>query len=276
MARQVRAGAKGRQGGRDRARQLDLSATRRRPGIQVIARAAEILRIVHAASNGLKPAQVAEQVNLPRSTVYRILDALREEGFVTDGEEGVLHVGPEVGRLGTTSRSTRLRLARPLLERLAVAVNETVDLAVLEGDQVRFIDQAAAGQRLRAASVVGERFPAYCTANGKALLAELPVAVVNGLLAGPLPVRTRTTITSHAKLLEEFEQVRETRIAFDREEHTERICAVGTVVRDAVGVVAAVTVAAPAERFYGREEFLAAALLKTAGQVTEALGPPGE
>lgn len=242
----------------------------------MIARAADILRIVHAASTGLKPPQVAEQVRLPRSTVYRILEALREEGFVTFTEQGSLLVGPELGRLGTTSRTTRLPLARPLLERLAAVVNETVDLAVLEGNNVRFIDQAAAGQRLRAASVVGERFPAYCTANGKALLAELPVAVVNGLLAGPLPARTPTTITSHAKLLEELEQVRETGIAFDREEHTERICAVGAVVRDPVGVVAAVTVAAPAERFYGRDEYLAAQLRETAARVTEALGAGSE
>jgi DNA-binding IclR family transcriptional regulator len=68
--------------------------------------------------------------------------------------------------------------------------------------------------------------------------------------------------------------VRADGIAFDREEHTERVCAVGATVRDGLDVVAAVTVAAPAERFYGHQDELAGALLREIARIDAALGAP--
>ena len=247
-----------------------------RNGVQVISRAAEIMRVLHDSPQGLTLAEVARRVDLPRSTVHRIVGTLEIEGFVAPARaDGRLRLGPELGRLAATSRTKLLQVARPFMEQLAGAVQETVDLAVLRDERVLFIDQVApSSRRLRADSVVGELFPAYCTANGKALLATLSEAGLEAVLPRRLPRLTPKTITVRAELLAELARVRAEGVAFDREEHTERICAVGVAVRDGLGAVAAVTVAAPAERFYGREDELADALLRATARIDAALGAP--
>jgi DNA-binding IclR family transcriptional regulator len=65
---------------------------------------------------------------------------------------------------------------------------------------------------------------------------------------------TERTITSLAALEAELEQVRTTGLGYDVKEHSERICAVATLVKDAMGGLAALTIAVPSERFYGRED----------------------
>jgi DNA-binding IclR family transcriptional regulator len=250
-------------------------AAARQNGVQVISRAAEILRVLHDSPEGLTLAEVARRVGLPRSTVHRIVGTLELEGFVAGGRaDARLRLGPELGRLAATSRTKLLQVTRPFMEQLAAAVKETVDLAVLRDERVLFIDQIAPSRRLRADSVVGELFPAYCTANGKALLATLSEPALEAVLPRRLPRLTEKTITSRAELLAELARVRAEGVAFDREEHTERICAVGAAIHDGLGAVAAVTVAAPAERFYGREDELADALLRATARIDAALGAP--
>src|SRR4051795_3740252 len=109
----------------------------RQNGVQVISRAAEILRVLHDAPAGLTLAEVARRVGLPRSTVHRIVGTLELEGFVAGATaDGRLRLGPEPGRLAATSRTKLLQVARPFMEQLAGAVKETVDLAVLRDDRV--------------------------------------------------------------------------------------------------------------------------------------------
>jgi DNA-binding IclR family transcriptional regulator len=227
---------------------------------------------VAASGDGIRLGDLAREVELARSTANRIVRSLQAEGVLIITTDGRVRIGPDLVELAATPLETLIQLAHPLMQRLAIEVSETVDLATLEGDSVRFIDQATSSQRLRAGSVIGELFPAYCTANGKALLAELPSRALELALPKRLAQRTPQTLTSRAALLDELEQIREGGVAYDREEHTERICAVGAVARDALGGVAALTVAAPAERFYGREEELAAGLLQTRAELSAALG----
>lgn len=241
-------------------------------GVQVISRAFAILRAVARSGNGIRLGDLAREVALPRSTANRIVRSLQTEGVLIITTDGRVRIGPDLVALAATPLETLIPLAHPQMQRLAIEVSETVDLATLEGDSVRFIDQATSSQRLRAGSVIGELFPAYCTANGKALLAELPPRSLELALPRRLAQLTPHTITSRSALAAELEEIRESGVAYDREEHTERICAVGAVVRDALGGVAALTVAAPAERFYGREEELVAGLQRTTAELSSALG----
>jgi hypothetical protein len=94
-----------------------------------------------------------------------------------------------------TRHPTRGQSVCPFLEALAQEVNETIDLATLYGTRVRFIDQVVPGRRLRATSIFGEQFPAHSTANGKALLAELPVPTVEATFPAQLERFTANTIT---------------------------------------------------------------------------------
>jgi DNA-binding IclR family transcriptional regulator len=160
-------------------------------------------------------------------------------------------------RLAAAARRTLPQLLRPVPEQLHGTLGETVDLAVLDGASVRFVDQLAATHRLRAVSAVGASFPLYRTANGKALLAALPDERALALLPPRLPRLTPATITSRAVLRSELQEIRRRGVAFGRQEHTEGICAVGAAVRDSSGPVAAVSVPVPATRFRGREDLYA-------------------
>ena len=127
-------------------------------------------------------------------------------------------------------------VVRPYLEQLARELNETVDLGVLDGMHVLFIAQHPAPQRsLMVVSQVGARFPAYCTANGKALLAQLPPDEVKRRLPKRLDIPARHTQVNRRDLFAELETVRATGLAFDREEHHAGICGVGVVITDIDG-----------------------------------------
>ncbi|WP_375142327.1 IclR family transcriptional regulator C-terminal domain-containing protein [Bradyrhizobium sp. CCGB12] len=90
-------------------------------------------------------------------------------------------------------------------------------------------------QRLRTVSAIGESFPLYCTANGEAYLTTLKNGEVENLLGRSFERRTPTTITNLNALLSELSETRTRGFAFDGEEHTLGICAVGVAVRDDLG-----------------------------------------
>lgn len=241
----------------------------------MIYRVTAILRaLADAPAGGLGVAELSRIVGLPRSTVYRIVATLADDGFVSNGSgHRGLRLGSELAHLATAARRGLAETARSQMEKMAHRVNETVDLAVVQNGQVRFIDQVVGNQRLRAEVIIGELFPAYCTANGKAFLAALePRALETTLAATPLIRHTPNTIVRKAELRRELDEVRETGVAYDREEHTLQICAVGAVIRDRLGrVAAAVTIATPASRFYGREAELALVLLDGKEQIEASL-----
>lgn len=242
-------------------------------GIQVIARAGHILRTLGTERQGLSLSELAQRVELPRSTVHRILSALESEGLAAAASpSGRYKLGPELVRLAAGQHGELRAEVRPLLRRLSGEVNETVDLSVLMHDHVSFIDQVAAPHRLRAVSAVGGSFPAHCTANGKALLATHRDDVLRKLLPGRLTEATPNTITDRERLIEDLHAVRHDGYAIDREEHTLGICAVGAVVNDAFGPVAAVSVPVPTQRFTGNEESLAEALLAAVADMSDVLG----
>jgi DNA-binding IclR family transcriptional regulator len=240
----------------------------------VIGRAAAVMRTLSDHPHGLSLSGLAQQVGLPRSTVHRVVAALEVEDLVTTGGGGPARLGAGLLRLANAQRIDLRAEVKPYLEDLSEALGETVDLAVLDGGSVLFLDQLPGVHRLRAVSSVGAVFPAYCTANGKALLAELPDATVRALLPKRLKPRTPKTTTTISALMRELEEVRNTGVAFDREEHTEGICAVGVAIRESIGAEAAVTVPMPSQRFARREGPVVKALLETQKRIERHFGAP--
>jgi DNA-binding Lrp family transcriptional regulator len=140
-------------------------------GVQVISRAANVLRALEGEKQGLSLAQIAQRVGLARSTVQRIVDALSEEHFlIAATPTSGVRLGPALTRLAESARVEFDDITRPLLIELSQSVGETVDLSVLKNQGAVFTDQVQGAHRLRAVSHVGETFPLHCTANGKALL----------------------------------------------------------------------------------------------------------
>jgi DNA-binding IclR family transcriptional regulator len=235
-------------------------------GIQVIARAAQVLRALDSDPAGLGLAQLAERVGLPRSTVYRIVAALAAEGLiVATAPDGRVRLGPELVRLAEASRQERWQDLRPQMEAIFDALDETVDCGVLDGAEVRLVDQIASAHELRAVSVVGSTAPLHCTASGKTLLAALDDAAVADLLPARLERHTPNTITSRDALLAEIRSIRKGGVAYDREEHTVGISSAAIAVPAANGASVALSVLMPTPRFAGNEREIARVLLRVRG-----------
>jgi DNA-binding IclR family transcriptional regulator len=232
--------------------------------VQVIARAASILRALEDENAGLSLGQIAQRVSLARSTVQRIVAALENEKLVIAATpNGRVRLGPTILRLAASVRSDFIALARPHLERLSQELQETVDLATVQKDHLVFIDQVIGSHRLRTVSAVGETFPLYCTANGKAYLAQLTDAAVEALVGKTYTVRTPQTITKLDALLADLKSVRASGVGYDREEHASGICAAGIALYDPLGNAVAVSVPVPTQRFSGREQDIAERLIAT-------------
>lgn len=225
-----------------------------RGGVQSIARAGAVLRALEAAPAGLTLGDLSTAVGLPKSTVHRLVAALTTEELVGVGPDGRIRLGGGLARLGAASRESLGAELMPILRQVYSDLDETVDLAVLDGGVARFVEQIAAPHRLRAVSAVGAAFPLHCTANGKALLAALSDEHVLSLLPSRLERFTANTIVERKALLPQLAQARADGVVYDREEHTEGICAVGAAVLDAGGApVAAISVPVPTPRFDGRD-----------------------
>ncbi len=241
--------------------------------MQSVIRTVEILRAIGNADEDLTLSDVAERTSLPRSTVHRIVQTLQSVHFVAKGASvGGLRLGPEFDRLAANSRHVLTPTMRPFLENLARETSEGASLTVLEGLNVRFLDQAIVGQGLRAITLVGTTFPAHCTANGKILLAALPRAVLRRMLPKKLESRTYRTITDPERLMDELDRIATEGVAYDREEHEVGISAIAALVVDDAKNYAAISAAMPTARFESREEFLTEIVRKTAHHASLALG----
>lgn len=244
-----------------------------RQNIQVIARAARVLRSLEGEESGLSLGQIAQRVGLARSTVQRIVDSLSAEQFLIAATPTAgVRLGPALIRLASSAGLEIDQITRPIMASLSQLVGETVDLSVLKGHSAVFVDQVQGAHRLRAVSAIGEAFPLHCTANGKALLSMLPIEKLERLLRQPLGRHTPNTITKRADLLAALEVCRRTGIAFDLEEHTEGICAVGAAFLDPFGRPMALSIPVPATRFKRMKAELAARLVEARRQVLDSLG----
>jgi DNA-binding IclR family transcriptional regulator len=232
--------------------------------VQVIARAAAILHALEDETSGLSLGQIAQRVGLARSTVQRIVAALETEKLVIAASpNGRVRLGPTILRLAASVRTDFNALARPFLVKLSGELRETVDLATVKRDHLVFIDQVIGSQRLRTVSAVGETFPLYCTANGKAYLAELDDRAIERLIGRTYEARTPKTLIRLDALLDDLRAVRRTGVAYDREEHTLGICAAGVALRDPIGNFVAISVPAPTQRFAEHKALIAERLLAT-------------
>lgn len=229
--------------------------------IQVISRAANILRVLAGDTNGLSLGQIANRVNLPRSTVQRIVGALSAEGLVsTEGRSGGIKLGPEIQSLAHATTGDLKQRMLPVMRDIAAKTGETVDLAILERGRMRFLDQVVGSQRLRAVSSIGESFPLTTTANGKAALACLDQAEAARLVLSELEAEDRSA--ELVPVLEDIAGIRDGKLARDNNEHTDGISAFGFALQDVSGDVIALSVPVPSTRAARVEAFLTDVLIK--------------
>jgi DNA-binding IclR family transcriptional regulator len=161
---------------------------------------------------------------------------------------------------------------------LMVRFSETVNLGVLDEDQVSYIDVIESPSSLRIAATAGDRNPLHSTSLGKALLAFLPEDEVAGILENhPLIKMTPKTITQRKHLIEHLASVREQGVAFDLEENVEGVICVAAPIFDQRGrVVAAVSVSGPSIRMESKLTALREAVQSAGMKISRMLGPRSE
>lgn len=243
----------------------------RRRGIQVIARAANILRALEKEPGGLTLSQIAECVGLARPTVQHIVAELQQQEMIMPaGPHSGFRLGPGLMRLGAAAQPNFSQIVRPFLETLFLRVDETIDLSILRGGKVYFVDQIVAQHRLRAVSAIGAAFPLISTANGKAMLAAMEEETAEKIAAKQL-AEVPGGEGKWPALAQELNEIRRSKIAFDREEHTDGICALGVEIGRPDGSPAAISIPIPAHRFRNRADELARELLASRTQILDAL-----
>ncbi len=244
--------------------------------VQSVDRALRILEFL-ARHGSMAVTEVAAELGVHKSTAFRLLAVLEGRGLVQQiGERGKYQLGFGIARLAgaTTARLDLTQQSRPVSERLAAQVGETVNVAVLETDCAVNIDQVRGPAAVSTHNWVGQRTPLHATSSGKILLAHARPDDRDRILARPLDRFTPGTVTDAAALRRELEETIRRGFAFTVEELELGLNAVAAPIRLYDGtVVAAISVSGPSYRVT-RERIaeLAAAVVAAAVEVSASLG----
>jgi DNA-binding IclR family transcriptional regulator len=219
-----------------------------------VLKAVSLLAHVARASAPMSLAALSAAARLPKPTAHRLAGQLAQAGLVRkDPLTRRYAVGPALVEIGFDAlRSAPVHGNRQLLlERLSEKLGETVNLGVLSGGEVLYLDRVEASWPLRMDFKPGSRVPLHCTANGKLFLAYAAPSARDRLLAGlRLAPLTARTITSHARLLGALAEIRRRGWAEDDEEFLAGVCCLAVPVQDRHGrVIAGLAVSAPSARF---------------------------
>jgi IclR family acetate operon transcriptional repressor len=231
------------------------------------------LLILLSEQQSLTVSSAADHLGVARSTAHRLLAILQQHGFAFQGAASRAYgPGSSLLRVGLAAvESLELRtVSRPEIEALAIEVGETVHLITLEGSRTFVLDSLESREPVRVSSRIGGSMPVHTTAAGKALLAQLPPEQVHEIVGpDPLPVRTATTISTHAILAAQLDEIRQRGYAVNDSEHEPDIVAVAVAIPGVHGVrSSAVAVAAPANRVDpDRLAVIAAATMATAKRI---------
>jgi DNA-binding IclR family transcriptional regulator len=231
------------------------------------------MRLLVDYPDGLSLGEIADRTALARSTVQRIVKALSDEQFlVPASNRGGVKLGHGLIPLANGAKIEISEIARPLMMELAQIVLETVDLSIFSDTSALFVAQIPGSHRLAAVSSVGEAFPLHSTANGKALLACLTEERQNRLLARKLSQDTSKTCTDRKLIRSQLKDVVSSGLAFDIEEHTDGICAIGTAFIDTMGRPHAISIPVPKSRWDKKHQKLGAPLLACREKLVAKIG----
>jgi IclR family KDG regulon transcriptional repressor len=245
---------------------------------QVLDRVMQILDCFSDHEPELSFMDLVNRLELNRSTLYRLLEAMRNYRLVElDRSNAKYHLGIKLFELGSLSikRFDINRYAGPFLEMLVKQTGETAHLCVLDGSDILYIAKVESTQALRIPSSVGRKNPAYCTGVGKAILAHLSEGELQAYLAQTdLKAFTRKTLVSPADLMKDLRVSRSRGYSVDNEEITENTRCIGAPIRDHTGqVIAAISIAGPSFRITKEKvPILAAYVIEAADAISMRAG----
>jgi DNA-binding IclR family transcriptional regulator len=244
--------------------------------IQSVDRALTVLSLL-ARYGELGVTEIAAELNVHKSTAFRLVTTLEMHDLVEQhSERGKYRLGVGVLQLAgaTTARMDLVQRSRPVSQRLAEVVGETVNITILSGHEALYVDQVAGSAALQLHNWVGQRIPLHATSNGKVLLSALSSIRFDELTAGELKRFTEQTITDVAVLRAQIEEVRRDGYAVAIDELEVGLTAIAAPIIGADGVaVGSISASGPGFRITReRVPEVAGQVVDAAQQVSRRLG----
>lgn len=221
--------------------------------------------------------ELAKQMELGKSTAFRLLATLEKWGYVRKNEENNKYrLGIKFAYVGTIvlERQEIIKYSRPYLEELSWETNETVHLAVMEDDcDIRFLDKVMGNSMFYMESFVGGKKPSYATGTGKALLSTLPdEKVLNYFKKHEIQRFTEHTITDPEEFLEEVKRIREQGYAVDNEESEIGLTCYAVPIYNANNeAIAAISLSGPTTRMKKNSEDVISSIMHTAKEISKSI-----
>jgi DNA-binding IclR family transcriptional regulator len=232
-----------------------MSDQQTQPVVKSAARVFEIFGLLVNHPDGLSLTQICAELQLPKSSAHALLNTMVVHDYLREGlRERTYRLGPALFELGSAyiASTNLVSDGWEIVRTTARMCNETVHLAVLDGNEVLYVAKEEGTNTIRMVSAVGKRFPAYATGVGKVLLANLSDAELIQRIPDDsiLPVITPNTVTDPSELRALIKIARSNGYALDYEESTPGLCCVAAPVYDAQGqIVAGMSVSVPNIRF---------------------------
>ena len=226
---------------------------------RTIKRGLTMLELLGAHPEGLALCELAEALNLPRSTAFNLAHTLTRLDYAWYNEDtGKYALGLKMFEIGSSAinRIDVMKVVRGAMAQIHREVNETMHLGIASDREMLYIDKMESTRSIRMSSYVGSRAPLYCTALGKAVLSTMRDEQVTKMYRHTiLQAMTPRTITSVPLLIEQLALIRQKGYAVEREEYNEGVCCAAVALRDGEGrAVYALSVSAPVFRV-GEAEF---------------------
>ncbi len=247
--------------------------------VGVITKVLAILELLDRAPHGLQLRELAEKTGLNKSTVHRFASHLEAEAYLFRDRSGSYTLGPKLSQMGAGSsfQATLCNICRPVVERLWKATEETINLAVLDGSDVLYIDVLETAHTFRLVSTVGMRRPFHCTSLGKAIVAGIEEEQIKEKLFANIQfgaARTPKSITSLGRLKRDLLNIRERGFALDEGEAVTGVRCLGAAIIGADGKpVAALSISGPMVRVTkDRLPIFAMELRKAVREISARLG----
>ena len=245
--------------------------------VQSLDRAFDILELLSREQHGLNLTEIGNRLDLHKSTVYRLLQALKERGYIEKSPRGAYRLGMEFIELSSLYlNNLELKTeAQPMLRELSSLSANTVFLATLQENEVVYIDKMETHNSLRKYSIIGQRAPLYCTALGKSMLTGMAEDQIRKLYGGvELEAFTDRTITNVEDLVAEVEKIRRRGWSVDDEEYEEGLRCIGAPIRDYRNEVIAAVSTSGYTSVITRErvEEIAAYVVKAARDISQRMG----
>ena len=210
--------------------------------IESVAGTLGVLEAISEAGGSASLRAVAEATGRPKGTVHRMLATLVNTGFLArDPENAHYRLTLKLWRLGAAAvgRLDVVKTAKPWLERLVAAVDETVHMSVLdESGSIVYISKVESPRSIRVQTRIGQISPAWCTATGRSILAFNP-AIAERVLSGPLEARTSKTVTDPKRVRAALREVAVAGFAVTRAENHPDMGGIAAPIRDHSGAVIA-------------------------------------